>query len=107
VQFYISGKLLVLFLTAALLIAMLSNTVNSIRLCNTKQSFVLITIKFSYDIFSRGTWERILMMMLTQCGQLHLPSGACSSSGSRQTRWYALGHVSHKIISPPCWHTSQ
>jgi len=25
--------------------------------------------------------------ILTQCGQLHLPSGACSSSGSRQTRW--------------------
>lgn len=24
---------------------------------------------------------------LTQCGQLHLPSGALSSSGSRQTRW--------------------
>ena len=39
---------------------------------------------------------------LTQCGQLHLPSGACSNSGSRQTRWYARGQVSHRIISPPC-----
>lgn len=45
--------------------------------------------------------------LLTQCGQLHLPSGAFSSSGSRQTRWYALGQVSHRMISPPCWQTSQ
>lgn len=46
-------------------------------------------------------------VVLTQCGQLHLPSGAFSSSGSRQTRWYALGQVSHRMISPPCWQTSQ
>lgn len=44
---------------------------------------------------------------LSQCGQLHFPSGASSNSGSKQTKWYALGQVSHKIISPPCWHTSQ
>lgn len=51
--------------------------------------------------------EEIRNNILTQCGQLHVPSGAFSMSGSRQTIWYALGQVSHKIISPPCWQTSQ
>lgn len=43
----------------------------------------------------------------SQCGHDHLPSGVSSSSGSKQTRWYARGQVSHSMISPPCWHTSQ
>lgn len=50
---------------------------------------------------------RSMSMVLTQCGQLQVPSGAFSMSGSRQTMWYALGQVSHRMISPPCWHTSQ
>ena len=45
--------------------------------------------------------------LTSQWGHDHLPSGASSSSGSRQQRWYALGQVSQRMISPPCWQTSQ
>lgn len=78
--------------------------------CNYKASIhlveIIIIIKKTFNCFFTEVWQVAMLLgdkyvnkdakqehtcfcvvVLTQCGQLHLPSGALSSSGSRQTRW--------------------
>lgn len=97
VLLHLSGVPVVLLAVRGLLSGLPLNALLLLR--RRKNSF---TLEYCGTVFLY-----VVVMLLTQCGQLQVPSGAFSMSGSRQTMWYALGQVSHRMISPPCWQTSQ
>lgn len=67
----------------------------------------IVQVKNDDDDYLQNSWcssssSCSWLPSASQCGQDHRPSGVSSSSGSKHTKWYARGHVSHSMISPPC-----